>query len=177
MSVRFTPPDNNVPSALPIVRTPANGDLRCVVLSKRWVWAPTHWDGKRTVICDDSPTCEMCHKQSQLWKGFAVVRPLNGSAKSILSITDNVEPALASALSGGKDACGLICRFYRLGKQRNAPLACQVLGRKEGETPLDPLSTVRQIERIFRTTIDTFLLCNSPSAALSRPEIRLKRIP
>jgi len=177
MSARFNPPTDSEKACLQVVRTPAKGDLKCVILSRRWVWVPTHWDGRRTVICSDAEDCEICRKQIQAWKGFAIVRPYNGTARNVLSITDNVEPALSSALSGGQDACGLVCRFYRLGNQRNSPLNVQVLGRKEGEVPLDPVSTVRQVERIFRARIDTFLLCSQESANPTWPKVQVRRIP
>lgn len=177
MSARFSPPKDHESQALSIIRTPAKGDIRCVILSRRWIWIPTHYNGKRTVICTDDESCTLCSRQIQSWKGFAIVRPLNGVSRSVLSVTPNVEPALARELANGGDSTGLMCRFYRLGNERNSPLAISILGRKDGETSLDVMQTVRNVERIFKTKIDTFILCNKNSASCTFPEVEVKRLP
>lgn len=177
MSARFSPPKDHESHALSIIRTPAKGEIKCVVLSRRWIWIPVHYNGRRTVICPDIDSCEWCPRQIQSWKGFAIVRALNGVARSVLSITPNVEPALARELANGGDSSGLICRFYRLGNERNSPLAISILGRKDGEPSLDVMETVRNVERIFRAKVDTFILCNKDDAGCKKPEVQVKRVP
>lgn len=177
MSARFNPPDDDHLGAIPIVRTPQNKDLKVVLCSKKIVWVPTHYNGKSTTICDDSNSCELCKSQVRTWKGFAVVREFTGIRNALLCVTPNVKCAFEKELESSGDLTGLVCRFYRLGRKSNSPLFVQILGRNPIEEGLDPLTTVRHIERIFRCHIDTFLLAKNPPGSEPMPEVRIKRVP
>lgn len=163
MSVYSEPPTDPKDECLAIVRCPQNKDLKVVILSDRWIWLPTHYDGKRTVICNYDIDCRLCQSQVALWKGFAVVREFNGRRRALFVVTPNVVQSFREEFGLDANLSGVICRFYRAGRQVNSPLLVQFLGRSKTDVALCWKNTIKHVNRIFRSKCECFLIGNSES--------------
>ena len=174
MIPRTSPPKDDLRCVIPVMRPIPGDGMRVVILSRHWVWLPTHYDGKRCVACTDDKTCQWCPKQVRAWKGFVVCRGLNGQRRVLLQITPNVVDNISCELDEGEVLAGLMVRFYRLGKERNSPLAAAVLGRREGEQEVSVQDTWTHVQRIFKLRSETLILSNadlgSPSFVF-RPDL------
>jgi len=162
MSARTTPPNDNQKCLIPVIRTKPGPGLRVVILSNEWLWAPTHFDGKRTVICNDNPDCILCRKQVQSWKGFVVVREFSGTRHALLSITPNVVDAIKSGRESLGSLAGLVVHFTRLGRQNNSPLAANVQSILSDVEPIPWRETITHLERVFKCQLDRVLLALEP---------------
>jgi len=167
MSARRTPPNENQKSLIPILRTKPGPGLRVVILSDEWIWAPTHYDGKRTVICDDSIDCKLCAKQVQSWKGFLLVREFSGTRKALLCITPNVVEEMSKGKEMLGSLTGLVVHFTRLGKERNSPLAAHVQSVIEDTESIPWRETIVHMQRVFKTEVHAVLLGLEPQKAIA----------
>ncbi|MDH5642972.1 MAG: hypothetical protein OEY63_02135 [Gemmatimonadota bacterium] len=168
MSARTNPPNDNSKSLIPVLRTKPGPGLKVVILSTCWVWVPTHYSGKRTVVCNDDASCEWCKKQVQTWKGFMVVREYNGQRHALLSVTPNVVEVFRQNLEKNETMNGWIVHFTRLGNEVNSPLHANILGRMEGVPAVRWEETLQHVTRLFKWKPDQVLLSTAPLAPVFR---------
>ena len=162
MVFRTSPPADNHKSLIPILRTKAGPGLRVVVLSDEWIWLPTHYNGKRTIICEDDADCQWCAKQVQVWKGFIVVREFAGDRHALLSITPNVVEAMKTGRDRYNGLVGLVVHFTRLGNEVNSPLAANVQSRIASTVPISWRETLLHIQRVFKCGVESVMLGAEP---------------
>jgi len=167
MQPRTTPPKDDLKAVIPVMRPVPGDGMRVVILSRHWVWLPTHYDGKRCVACADGKNCEWCTKQVRAWKGFVVCRGLNGQRRILVQITPNVVESICCELDEGQILTGLMVRLFRLGKERNSPLAATVLGRRNGEQEVSVQDTWTHVQRIFKLRSSVLVLSNGTTGAPS----------
>ena len=162
MSPETNPPIDDLKCVVPIMRPLPGDGMRVVILSKYWVWMPTHFNGSRCVPCEDEETCELCYRQVRTWKGFFLARGIRGERTVLMQVTPNVVDSVTSALKPGESMNGLIVRFFRLGKEVNSPLSACVLGRSNDAPEVSVSETWKHVCRIYRIRNSTALVAKNP---------------
>lgn len=82
-----TPPATDSMGGVRLVRTPANGAARGIILSDELIGRATHYDGRRTVPCQKLQ-CEMCTKGLPWrWHGYVALWLVTQQERVILELT------------------------------------------------------------------------------------------
>ncbi len=85
-----TPPDPDEQRALPIRRTPTNGQLRAAITTDDLIGTPTHFYGGHTVPCEP-PNCEACGKGIPwTWHGYVAAIQAGSRLHFIFEFTAQV---------------------------------------------------------------------------------------
>jgi hypothetical protein len=81
------PPTEDANGSIRLIRTPATGTLRAVILSDDLIGTPTHYDGTRTRPCEKMK-CELCTKGLPWrWHGYIAVWIVGTQERAILELT------------------------------------------------------------------------------------------
>lgn len=82
-----TPPATDSMGGVRLVRTPASGAARGIILSDELIGRATHYDGRRTVPCAKL-NCEMCTKGLPWrWHGYVALWLITQQERVILELT------------------------------------------------------------------------------------------
>lgn len=147
------PPEAEMLKPLPLIRPQAGKPLNTIIQSETWAGVYTHWWGGKTVQCG-ADNCRACERNiARLWKGFVVVADsFNTDNIAVLQFTGRCCRTLIEHKRDCSGVLGARVLWTRIGKQRNSPLRCEVMGWAHVESPYGHSRLCDVVSAIFRDT-------------------------
>lgn len=121
-----SPPDDTRGQGLPIVRTPANSELRAIITSPSLAGCDTHFWGGHTVPCE-RPNCDACKAGSAWrWHGYLTAFNPQDELHFIFEMTPQAARVFAAyQQQNGTLRCAQF-RAYRWGRRKNGRVIIQI---------------------------------------------------
>jgi hypothetical protein len=153
MNHQDMPPATDMVKPLPLIRPQAEKPLNTILMAEGWVGVFTHWWGGKTVLHDETE-CRACDRNiAKLWKGFIPV--CDAFQRDRIALLQFTGRCCVTLLDHKRESGGLLgarVLWTRVGKQKNSPLRCEVMGWADVKDPFTYTRTSEIVAAIFRDT-------------------------
>jgi len=144
-------PQKRVPE---LIRVPADKPITGVVLCEAPFHMPTHFDGKRTVICSGESSCEHCGKRAIRDYYLIAIHDRNSGVTSWVQLSDHAAAMLLRQLRElERELFGVVVKVGRERKHMQAPITVAIdqWANVSGKLP-KPIDPQETLERVFNST-------------------------
>lgn len=144
------PPTNDDRRSYKLLRCPAGGSIRGIIVNAEPVGAQLHYWKGRTVPCNklDCDACKASHVPR--WKGYLLIQSRASTRLAIVEYTERIHGDIAREHATNNGLRGSEIKIYRLGSKPNSPLYCEFDGKCSNLDLLPPEEDIQtMLERMW----------------------------
>lgn len=131
-------PDQETRHALPLVRTPAKGQLRVLVTTPDIIGTYTHWYAGRTQPCRGD-TCKACLEGApSRWLGYIAGRIADGPRHAIIELPQLAAEQISRHIADHGPIRGRILTLARLSKRANGRVSASIENDTDPDREIPP---------------------------------------